>query len=413
MGYLLSFCIACGSFSTTLYAVDVPTIIRQHTLQASDGHANDGFGSRVAVGGNRIVIGANQHSSFELDAGAAYVFDTNSGAELVRLTPDDSKAGDFFGISVAVQDNLALVGSLNGSENRTGAAYLFNLDTGDQLRRFTANDGATFDRFGSSVTMHGNLALIGAPRADEHGAAYVFDLTTGAQLAKLIPTGGGEGDDFGAFEVGLNSQTALIGSWVDDDRGQSSGSAFLFDLQTNAQLTQILPTDVSAGALFGVALSLRDTYAVVGASGDDMQRGSAYLIDVSKRTLVEKYVSPDGDRFDQFGSSVAFSENVLIISAHSDDNAQGRNAGAIYLYPNMFESNFIKVAPDDLEPEMRFGFDIAIDQQTLVVGAPYQDSHTLPAGKAYVFLIVPEPSSIILVSLAFLAKLGLDRVTVF
>ena len=105
-------------------------------------------------------------------------------------------------------------------------------DLGDQLFKLLANDGAAEDSFGVSVAISGTIAIVGAPRDDDNGdqsgSAYLFDTTTGEQIAKLLPNDGAAGDQFGWF-VGISGTTLLVGTCCDDDNGSGSGSAYLFD----------------------------------------------------------------------------------------------------------------------------------------------------------------------------------------
>ncbi len=111
----------------------------------------------------------------------------------------------------------------------TAPAYA---DLGDQLFNLLANDGAVGDLFGQSVAISGATAIVGAwlddDNGDGSGSAYLFDTTTGWQIAKLLPDDGAEGDQFG-WSVAISGATAIVGATLDDDNGFDSGSAYLFD----------------------------------------------------------------------------------------------------------------------------------------------------------------------------------------
>jgi len=134
---------------------------------------------------------------------------------------------------VAISGNTALVGARLDDDggNESGSAYLFDITTGLQLAKLTASDAAAGDRFGSSVAISGNVALIGAfsndDAGDSSGSAYLFDITTGLQLAKLTASDAALGDEFG-FSVAISGNTALVGALFDDDGGFDSGSAYLY-----------------------------------------------------------------------------------------------------------------------------------------------------------------------------------------
>jgi esterase/lipase superfamily enzyme len=102
---------------------------------------------------------------------------------------------------------------------------------GTQLAKLTAADAAASDEFGRSVAISGNTAIVGAYRDDDagtdSGSAYLFDVATGAQLAKLTDADAAGVDFFGA-SVAISDNTAIVGARFDDDVGSDSGSAYLF-----------------------------------------------------------------------------------------------------------------------------------------------------------------------------------------
>ncbi|MAF67031.1 MAG: hypothetical protein CMJ84_15410 [Planctomycetes bacterium] len=110
--------------------------------------------------------------------------------ETHELLAADGATGDRLGRSVAISGGLGLAGSYfddNQMGTRAGAAYLFDLDSGEQIHKLTATDGQEQDRFGISVALTSTLALVGAHWHYDGGAAYLIDVTSGAQIAKLLP----------------------------------------------------------------------------------------------------------------------------------------------------------------------------------------------------------------------------------
>jgi len=172
-----------------------------------------------------------------------------------KLTASDAAEGDQFGFSVAISGNTALVGAIRDDDagSNSGSAYLFDAATGNQLAKLTASDAAADDFFGISVAISGNTALVGSPLDGDggsfSGSAYLFDATTGNQLAKLTASDAAALDQFG-ISVAISGNTALVGAWQDDDAGFSSGSAYLYTSIPE-------PSTLLLGALASVGLLMR------------------------------------------------------------------------------------------------------------------------------------------------------------
>ena len=147
-------------------------------LTASDKTDDDYFGSSVAVFGDVVVVGASVADSGGTNRGQAYVFSKDQGGAnnwgLVKiLTASDKTDDDYFGSSVTVSGDVVVVGSFwadSGGYNR-GQAYVFSKDQGGannwgQVKILSASDKANSDGFGSSVTVSGDVAVVGASGAD-------------------------------------------------------------------------------------------------------------------------------------------------------------------------------------------------------------------------------------------------------
>lgn len=127
------FAAACG-LATAALALPISAQTELAKLHAADPAADQYFGSDVAVDGARVLLGASGHDLLGMDrVGAAYWFDLATLSQRRMLQPSDASADQRFGVSVAVRGDLALVGApANGSSASTfGAAYRFRLSTGE------------------------------------------------------------------------------------------------------------------------------------------------------------------------------------------------------------------------------------------------------------------------------------------
>ncbi|MDP7032835.1 MAG: FG-GAP repeat protein, partial [Gemmatimonadota bacterium] len=154
-----------------------------------------------------------------------------------KLLAADGAASDYFGFSVSISGDTAVIGAAWDDDNGSysGSAYIFRFDGKQWIQeaKLLAADGAADDHFGFSVSISGDTAVIGAYYDDDNGtasgSAYIFhfDGTQWIQEAKLLAADGDEGDWFGS-SVSISGDTAVIGARSDDDNGSYSGSAYIF-----------------------------------------------------------------------------------------------------------------------------------------------------------------------------------------
>jgi uncharacterized protein (TIGR03437 family) len=255
---------------------------QQQELTAPDGRASEAFGVSVSVSGDTAVIGAYNTDS---DRGAAYVFVRSGGvwSQQQKLTAADGAASDQFGLSVSVSGDTAVVGALGKNANR-GAAYVFSRSGGvwSQQQELTASDGVTGDWFGSSVSVDGDTIIIGAEdktvnSASQQGAAYLFVQSGGIwnQQQELTASDGAPNDIFGS-SVSVSGDTAAIGA--EDAGGGVQGAAYVFMRNGWAwtQQQELTASDAGVDGFFGKSISVSGDTAVIGSDGKSFE-GAAYV----------------------------------------------------------------------------------------------------------------------------------------
>ncbi|HVQ00042.1 MAG TPA: FG-GAP repeat protein, partial [Candidatus Thermoplasmatota archaeon] len=140
-------------------------------LHALDGAENDYFGDSVSLAGDTALIGVYRDDDNGNFSGSAYVFTSNgtTWTQQAKLLASDGETMDYFGYSVSVDGNTALIGAYN--DNSKGSAYVFtrNGTTWTQQQKLQASDGTIYDWFGYSVSLAGDTALIGASGNDDDG----------------------------------------------------------------------------------------------------------------------------------------------------------------------------------------------------------------------------------------------------
>jgi len=276
---------------------------QQQELTASDGAAFDEFGVSVSVIGDTALIGAISKNAYQ---GAAYVFVLSGGVwtQQQELTASDGAAGDCFGGDVAVSDDWAVIGAVEKNNDR-GAAYVFVLSGGvwSQQQELTLSDAAAFDEFGASVSAIGDTAVIGAVGKNAYqGAAYVFVLSGGVwtQQQELTASDGAAGDGFGS-SVSMSGDLALIGAGGKTVNSQvSQGAAYVFALSgtTWTQQQELTASDGGVFDQFGNSVSVSGNTVVIGAASKTINsqpnQGAAYVFAATQPAITGLSVSGGG-----------------------------------------------------------------------------------------------------------------------
>jgi hypothetical protein len=360
-------------------------------LTASDGTAYDHFGCSVSIDGNVAVIGAADDSDKGTYAGSVYVYQYNGAdwIETVKLTASDGTAYDEFGISAAIDGDIAVIGAYKDDDNgsNSGAAYVYQYNGADwNETKLTASDGTINDRFGVSVAIDGNVAVIGAAddsdKGTNAGSAYVYQYN-GAdwnETVKLTASDGTAYDHFGC-SVSIDGNVAVIGAADDSDKGTNAGSAYVY--QYNGadwiETVKLTASDGTAYDQFGVSVAIDGNVAVIGAVGKDA--AYVYGLDGAVWTQQGKLTASDGAAGDRFGFSVAISGNVAVIGA-VDDSDKGTYAGSAYVYQyNGADWNETKLTASDGVAYDYFGVSVSISGNVAVIGAVGDDD----TGAAYVY----------------------------
>ena len=345
--------------SAYVYRYDGESWAEEAKLTASDAGAIDFFGDAVSISGNLIVVGAwgsddacpeNPHCS----SGAVYVYryDGGSWTEEAKLTASDATESDFFGDAVSISGNLVVVGAWGNDDAcpedpscNSGSAYVYRYDGGSWVEevKLTAYDAAADDRFGGSVSVSGNVAVIGAPYGDDagsdSGSAYVYRYDGGCWVEddKLTASDAVWGDGFGN-SVSVSGDLAVVGASHDDVGDINSGSAYVYryDGEGWAEEAKLTASDVTGYDYFGGSVSVSGDLAVIGAAWNDdagSHSGSAHVYRYDGESWAEevKLTASDAAADDYFGGSVSVSGDLTVIGVHWDDDG-GNNSGSAYAF---------------------------------------------------------------------------------
>lgn len=270
---------------------------QQQKLIASDGAADDFFGTSLAITNDTLVIGASGDDDDGSRSGSAYVFTRTAGvwSQQQKLTAVDASEGDYFGSVVAISNETVVIGAYqdNVSGPYSGSAYVFTRSGGtwSQQQKLTASDGGNYQYFGSGVAVENDTVAIGARRATGNsaytGAVYIFTRSGAVwtEQQKLIANDG-YGQDYFGDTVAMDGDLLVVSAHLEDEYEMTnSGAAYVFTRSggTWSQQQKLTAADAEAGDLFG-SVSISGKRFVVGAPRDDdngTDSGSVYVFDFS------------------------------------------------------------------------------------------------------------------------------------
>jgi hypothetical protein len=319
---------------------------------------SDFFGWSLALSGNTLLVGAPFTFDTQGPTGAAFVFTESNGVweQSQQLKASDAVATDYFGQAVGLAGTTAVVGAYNKNGGE-GAAYVFGNSGGDwsQTQKIMASDGVPGDshQFGEALAFDGRAIVIGAPGPDyvstdiyPQGAAYVFwdEAGTWSEVQKLTATDGAPGDQFG-FAIELAGRRALIGAPAANiGSNPHQGAGYVFG-RSNGIWTQGQKLTASDGAAydqFGQSVALRQGRALIGewSHDDDFnhlppppKQGVSYVFRLASGSWNQgqELTASDGEPGDSFGWDVALDLETALVGAQGTVNGHSYQ-GSAYLY---------------------------------------------------------------------------------
>lgn len=304
--------------------------------------------------------------------------------EIQEITSDDGEADDRFGWSLAIDGDTAVVGAYLNDHiaSGSGAAYVFvkNGITWTQQAKLTVSDTAANRWFGYAVAISGETIAVGGRDT------YIFTRsgTTWTEQARLPDIGNNE------FSVAIDGDTVVVGESRD---GLDVGIAYVYTRSgiTWTEQAILIASDGENGDQFGISVSIEGDTIVIGAYHDDdngANSGSAYIFTRSGTIWTEqmKLTADDGEASDEFGRSVSISGDTVIIGARNDDD-NITNSGSAYVYTRIGTtwSEQAKLTASDFVPSAFFGVSVAIDGDRAVIGANNTFENGSGSGSAYIF----------------------------
>jgi len=374
------------SIRVTATATDAAASVEVNGAPVASGAASEAIPLDEGVNMINVEVTAKDNTTSKVYQVILTRDSASQFAQQAYVKASNPQQDDWFGYSLALDGDTLAVGALQEDSNGTG------VNTGNQADNSAADSGAVY--------------------------VFVRSGDTWTQQAYIKASNAGAGDRFG-YSVALSGDTLAVGAIFEDsdatgvngdqldDDGVNSGAVYVFvrDGATWTQQAYIKASNTDSGDWFGSSVALSgDTLAVgatqedSGATGVDQNQtietapdsGAVYVFvregDVWTQQAYVK--ASNTDSFDAFGTSVALDGDTLAVGAHREaSNAKGinpggeadnsaTNSGAVYVFSrsggSWSQQAFVKAS--NSEAEDQFGVSVALSGNTLVVGAPYEDS---------------------------------------
>ncbi|WP_070137513.1 T9SS type A sorting domain-containing protein [Crocinitomix algicola] len=375
--------------------------------------------------------------------------------EVFKTVAFDRAAEDRLGYSVDISENYAIVGAygddFGGSNPNMGSAYIFEktgYDNWEFVQKISNSDQDDYDRFGWSVALFGEYAVIGA-YAEDHdidddnylasaGSVYIFkrnEVGSWEEEAKIVASDRQEDDEFG-WSVDIYDSTIVVGAHHEGHNVSGgayeyhAGSVYIFDKNSDGDWieTQKIvashrsddhhypngrPDEEDLSDLFGGSVAIWGDYLIAGShmhdyglggvgTGFRWNQGAAYIFERSDGTWseVQKIQANIQTAWDRFGWAVDLDSNIAVIGVPTEDESEFEgaslmNAGGAYIFERDADGDWIqqqKLDASDRTTGDHFGQSVSIENNYLVIGAEQEDlaaeladPELFNAGGAYIF----------------------------
>jgi len=392
--------------------------VETHQLLQSDPGASDNYGEFLAMDGDTLVVFGDDFVTPSL-----YILDRNQGGsnqwgEVAKISSPrgsaDQRFADFFDIQ---GDTIVVVGELAESGwagihvlERAGGAWDFVALVEKPERISIADVGL------AQPSLSGDTLLVGSPSDGEFGfysgAAYTFerDPRTGEWEVdqRLLGSEVDALDEFGDA-VAIDGNTAVIGAPGDEEFGDHSGAAYVFERNEGTGLWEevkrlVVDDGGSSSDEFGERVAIEGDVIVVGAPEYNNEgignTGGVFVFErdhggIGTWGQSARLIPADNNLGDQVGESVSMHDGVVVAGAPGKESETGSSVGAVYLFERGLDglwTESLKLSAAKGEALDSFGDASLAHNGTVVIGAPNRSKGFLAAGAAYVFQRIAAPS---------------------
>ena len=367
--------------TTFLNVYETFAVASQIRIVSNDNEENQHFGYTVSTSGDYAIIGSNAHS--------AYVFKKANNnwvqnAKLESSNPIPHLQKETFGNAVCIFEDFAIIGAYDDYFNgrSTGSAYVFknNGGTWEKQAYFTANDSAVHDHFGFSVSISKNYLIVGSPNDDDNGdnsgSAYIFERVDNnwIQHAKITSSDGIENDNFGHI-VCLSDKYAVVANLA----YYGNGAVYVFVLKDNNWIQQAKLISQNDSKSFGCSVSIYDNYIII---GDNQGLPSIYKC-VNDNWINQELVFK-GQHHNMFGSVSIYNDCAVIMNQYNNKINSGK-AYILMRNGNRWEQQAILQPNNNSLTSSGYGGVVSLSDKNCIIGASHDNHNGQYSGSAYIF----------------------------
>ena len=329
-------------------------MLQQQKLIPSNGDHQDEFATSFSISGNQVIIGAPYAGSNDKEyfgTGLAYIYELISGTwqQKAVLMADDATKRSRFGRTVAIDGNRALVSATFkniGSKGLVGKVYEFEKISGiwSQVNTISATVLINGQRFGSSIQLSGDITYIAALGED-------------------------------------NGSNSLV------------GSVYVLEKQGNSwvETAHIVPDSIVDNSAFGNKIIVHNNLLYIASYGIGTIKGKVFVYEnqAGTWTKIHEIQATDVEAGDRFGYDISIDGNNLLISSLNDSHTSptALDAGSVYLfeYNNNSWTQTHKFIANDASDSDKFGYSVSINANQILIGAPSDDDNGINTGSVYVY----------------------------
>lgn len=367
----------------------------RRTLIAPGGGVGARFGAALAMADGELLIGAPNADG----TGAVYSSRLDGAVwnDAVRV-PLAAAPQSELGAALAIDNGIALVGAPG-----SGAGTVWVLaDDGiawSSVGTMPAPGLTPGDRFGNALALHSQravVAAVGANGAEGLLLVYARSGTQFTEIDRIEMLDGGNADRLGA-SVSLTPDGLLAGADLDQVGPNRGQGAVHWMQQQGAEYVAVARLDNGDGAMFdrfATTVAVDGDMAVAGAYVEDTlagaDAGAAHWYRRVAGGWVHggRLVAPDGEIEDRFGIAVDISGDWMAFGAYWDVVNGNVDQGSAYLFRRQGDDWVFDTKLTDItgNPGDYFGFALALDGDTLAIGARGDSDISLEQGAVHIFV---------------------------